>query len=1376
MSQIRRRRLKTTAIENLELRSLLTSGPNEISALYQAGFNPTSLHLNGSANLSGATLRLTDGGSNQSGSAFHTTPIDVSRAFTTSFQFQITPHGTDPLGSGFTFDIQNLGNVSNAAMNSATQADALGLTQGKHLAIKFDTLNDNPNNWAGGEFSNNSTGLYLNTNVPSMGDATEIDLPRSVIDLHSGHIFQVTIHYNPPQAGASGSLIETITDTKTGGTWSHTYVNLDIQAMLALNDVTGQYAYAGFTASSGSPGFSPAAGATFRSTQDILNWSWQDGTELAREPYAATFSLSTPQTTAAAVFDARNQLVRTLWQANPLPAGNYQIFWDGLDQAGNAVNTAINPGPYTFQVVENQAVYTASHVIANTTANPTSPFASLSALGMFGVATSSDGSKIWTVGLAGDTAGGGFIKELDAAGNVNVQASIAMNNYHIGSAVAADSGYLYVAVQLWNYSGSHGVIRINLANYDQATGFTDWGHINADGSQNTNDANWHYLQVLSGLTTNLFLNALSGIAVSNYNDPAHGWLYVTDLVNNEVHIYDKVTGDQVGVPIQVNHPTGIAVDPAGNVWVAHGTDTTANQISVYSASGTLLRDVTEAVGLNDVASLSIVNGKLYIADRGAGKVQVYSISGTSLSNGSSPQTIGRPASFGNDDGKSMFWDLRGATADANGNLYTVQRTPGPNPSGFVGSQVEKWSSTGTPIWVKGGYEYTSVAGAYSASDPTILYSTTLHRYRILDPVAGTWEYLGSAAYPGISTNKWSGLPDSATTSPLKFLQIGGTEFLTYVRADRVLFYRINPDGSVHPATILGTLGLSNGDLWTWNDVVGDGVPLDAQIKDSGVQLGIARMTIDDQGNLWYLSAPGWTEIYKVPLQGVDARGNPVYDWTRSIHVLSTPHPVNFVVGTDGVYVQEVNVAVGPLSSGSFVGGYSIGGSNSITKYDLQGNRSWTIPLPTYSVGMAALPGGGLIVGSHTNSAIYHIASDGQVIGYAVPPTFGDYLDAGGGSIIVNRNSIDGIVDVFTEGVGYSACPWYRIDDHAANILLQGTVQPGVIAPLTTSTPTSGSGGSISTPTLLPSTDSGIVGDYTTNVRKPILIGTAPGAASVQIVTPSGVILGSGVVDDLGTYSVAFNANLADGSQTVMIGVIELDGTTGPFSKPITLTIDTTPPSLPPAPALLPEDDTGTPGDGATTIPQPRLTGSAEPGSTIQLLDATGTVIGTAPVAADGSYVVAPAGPLATGRQTLRVNDRDAAGNVSRNSSSFRITIVPQPATPTSLALNPADDTGTLGDGITSTRQPRLMGSATAGTTVQILDSSGTVIGSTRASSSGRFTIRPASPLVDGSYTFVAQSLDNYGNTSAQSDPFSLKIVNTPGIRTRGGGATLVTLD
>ena len=185
----------------------------------------------------GNTLELTNGGSNEAGSAFYTTPVNI-QSFTTDFTFQLT----NPAADGFTFTIQNVGPGA-----WALTASSLGYAPiGESVAIKFD-LYQNP-----GDASNNSTGIYVDGALPT---GRAIDLTGSGINLHSGDKMDAHITYD----GTTLNL--TITDLVTLATWSHPFT-INIPA-----SVGGNTAYVGFTGGTG--------GLT--ATQQILSWSYEPG-------------------------------------------------------------------------------------------------------------------------------------------------------------------------------------------------------------------------------------------------------------------------------------------------------------------------------------------------------------------------------------------------------------------------------------------------------------------------------------------------------------------------------------------------------------------------------------------------------------------------------------------------------------------------------------------------------------------------------------------------------------------------------------------------------------------------------------------------------------------------------------------------------------------------------------------------------------------------------------------------------------------------------------------------------------------------------------------------------------------------------------------
>ena len=83
----------------------ISSGSTGIN--FGSGFNSAGMSFNGSATLSGTRLRLTNGGTAQAGSAYFSTPINITN-FTTDFSFQLSSAQAD----GMTFTIQNTGTTA----------------------------------------------------------------------------------------------------------------------------------------------------------------------------------------------------------------------------------------------------------------------------------------------------------------------------------------------------------------------------------------------------------------------------------------------------------------------------------------------------------------------------------------------------------------------------------------------------------------------------------------------------------------------------------------------------------------------------------------------------------------------------------------------------------------------------------------------------------------------------------------------------------------------------------------------------------------------------------------------------------------------------------------------------------------------------------------------------------------------------------------------------------------------------------------------------------------------------------------------------------------------------------------------------------------
>ena len=216
--------------------TLAGSGAN-----FSSGFaaSASTMTFNGSTDLDDTRLQLTNGGTNEAGSAFYNIPVNIQK-FTTDFTFQLSNAG----GDGITFTIQGNGPTALGPSGGGLGygPDTPGGTGGipNSIAVKFDTYSND------GE-GDDSTGLYVNGASPTV---PMIDLTTTGIDLHSDDIMSVHLEYD----GTVLSML--ITDGVTNATFSTSWT-VDIPGT-----VGGSAAYVGFTGGTG--------GQT--SSQKIATW------------------------------------------------------------------------------------------------------------------------------------------------------------------------------------------------------------------------------------------------------------------------------------------------------------------------------------------------------------------------------------------------------------------------------------------------------------------------------------------------------------------------------------------------------------------------------------------------------------------------------------------------------------------------------------------------------------------------------------------------------------------------------------------------------------------------------------------------------------------------------------------------------------------------------------------------------------------------------------------------------------------------------------------------------------------------------------------------------------------------------------------------
>ena len=451
---------------------------------------------------------------------------------------------------------------------------------------------------------------------------------------------------------------------------------------------------------------------------------------------------------------------------------------------------------------------------------------------------------------------------------------------------------------------------------------------------------------------------VTGIATIDNN------LFVSNAEENIVRVYDTETMAEIN-SFTVNKPGKITIDKKGNLWIIQNQqDTKSRKIVNYSQTGTKLPP--EILDIDKPSALAIDHlGRLLVAENGINQqVAIYNINNQPV----------RVDTFGDKNGilggvpgevkTSKFYGITGVGTDAQGNLYV-------NNSGFnkSGTDLRKFSPSGQIEWQLLGLIFVDNADTDPQTDGVNVF--TKQEQYVMDyskPAGKEWTYKAYTVNPF----KYAQDPRLHTSPDGTFVRrIQGKPFLflTDMYNSFLQIYRFQPktDGKIAiPAGMFvgsneqGKQSI-NGNWppyqpvkgeWIWRDSNGNGAFEKDEYDNRQDYPYIGGWWVDSKGDVWKTLR---TEdgIRHYPLQGIDAKGNPIYTYS-SMQKLKTPSTFNdlrrleYFPETDTMYLSGFTIEHPAFADDAKVVGSEIARFDNWSK----GNRTpkWRTIIPYDTTG------------------------------------------------------------------------------------------------------------------------------------------------------------------------------------------------------------------------------------------------------------------------------------------------------------------------------------------------------------------------------------------------------------------------------------------
>jgi hypothetical protein len=350
-------------------------------------------------------------------------------------------------------------------------------------------------------------------------------------------------------------------------------------------------------------------------------------------------------------------------------------------------------------------------------------------------------------------------------------------------------------------------------------------------------------------------------------------LYASDFYGNRVRVY---TTDGVWQrDIAVQQPGALAIDGAGNLWVARES---AGVVAQFSPSGAAMNTIQMAPGARPSAlDFDSLTNQLLVGDEGPDmNIKCYALLGVPVQVGTFGVQGGyldTTTGIKGQVGDKRFTRVVGIGKDAAGNLYVLDNAWGGDwDLGRNGStHIQSYSPTGTLQWTLQALNFEAVAAPDPATD-------------------GAWFYSGNNIYSGTA----GGTFVANTIDPFTYpsdprLNMNdyqrGQHFgqLVVVGGNRILvasgqnpgnfnFYYFQPSS--------GYIAIPDGSI--------PGTAFNTNLQVT------AGFSIDGNGDVW-AGLDRTNQIYHYPMTGFDATGKPSWGAATTIQIPRTVLPLTRIL-------------------------------------------------------------------------------------------------------------------------------------------------------------------------------------------------------------------------------------------------------------------------------------------------------------------------------------------------------------------------------------------------------------------------------------------------------------------------------------------------